>query len=48
MRFLRQNQYVLLFMAVVVFSSVMVVRQFMANQSVHSERREDLILLQER
>jgi cell division protein FtsL len=48
MRFLRQNQYVLLFLAVLVFSSVMVVRQFLANQSAHSERREDLILLQER
>jgi hypothetical protein len=48
MRFLRQNQYVLLFFAVLVFSSVMVVRQFLTNQSAHSERREDLILLQDR
>src|SRR6266436_2228388 len=48
MRFLRQNQYVLLFLAVVVFSSVMIVRQFLANQSAHSQRREDFIVLQDR
>jgi len=48
MRFLRQNQYVLLFLAVLIFSSVMVIRQFVANQSAHSERREDFIVLHER
>jgi len=48
MRFLRQNRFVLLFLAVLVFSSVMVVQQFMANQSAHIDRREDFILLHER
>ncbi|PYJ07796.1 MAG: hypothetical protein DME25_02925 [Verrucomicrobia bacterium] len=48
MRFLRQNQYVLCFLGVLVFSCVMVLRQFMANQSAHIQRREDFILLQER
>jgi len=48
MRFLRQNQYILLFLAVLVFSSVMVVRQFVGNQSAHIDRREDFILLHER
>src|SRR5258708_27703571 len=48
MRFLRRNQYVLCFLAVLVISCVMVLRQFMANQSAHVERREDFILLQER
>jgi len=48
MRFFRQNQYVLLFLAVLVFSSVMVINQFVANQSAHSQRREDFITLQER
>ena len=48
MRFLRRNQYVLCFVAVLVLSSVLVVNQFMANQSAHVERREDFILLHER
>ena len=48
MRFLRQNQYVLCFLAVLFFSSVMVVRQFIANQSAHVELREDFIFLHER
>src|SRR5215467_7312532 len=48
MRFLRQNRFVLLFLAVLIFSSVMVVRQFMANQSAHIDRREDFILLHDR
>jgi len=48
MRFFRQNQYVLLFLAVLVFSSVMVINQFLANQSAHAQRREDFIVLQER
>ena len=48
MRFLRQNQYLLLFLGVLVFSSVMVVRQFIANQSAHIDRREDFILLHDR
>jgi hypothetical protein len=48
MRFLRQYQYVLCFLGVVVFSLVMVFREFMADQSAHVERREDFLLLQER
>jgi hypothetical protein len=48
MRFLRQNQYILLFIVVLIFSSVMVVNQFLANESAHSKRREDFIVLQER
>ncbi len=48
MRFLRQYQYVLCFLGVVVFSLVMVFREFMADLSAHVERREDFLLLQER
>jgi hypothetical protein len=48
MRFLRQYQYVLCFLGVVVFSLVMVFRQYMADQSAHVERREDFLLLHER
>ncbi len=48
MRFFRQNTYPLLFLAVLVFSSVMVINQFLANQSAHSRRREDFIVLHER
>ena len=48
MRFLRQNQYLLCFLAVTIFSCVMVLREVIANQSAHVERREDFLLLQER
>jgi hypothetical protein len=48
MRFLRRHQYLLCFLAVLVFACVMVVRQFIANQSAHVELREDFILLHER
>jgi hypothetical protein len=48
MRFLRHNQFLLLTVAVLVFASVMVIRQFLANQSAHTDRREDLIVLHER
>ncbi len=48
MRFLRRNQYLLLFAAMLVFSAVMVIRQFVINQSTHIELREDFILLCER
>jgi hypothetical protein len=48
MRFLRRHQFLLCFLAVLVFSSIMVVRQFLANQSKHAEMREDFILLNER
>jgi hypothetical protein len=48
MRFLRRYACLLLFCAVVVLSSVLVVWQFMANLSAHVERREDFIVLQQR
>jgi hypothetical protein len=48
MSFLRRHQYLLCFLAVLVFSSIMVVRQFLANQSAHVELREDFILLRDR
>jgi hypothetical protein len=48
MRFLRRNIHVLLFCAVLVLSSVLVIRQFMANLSAHVERREDFIALYQR
>lgn len=48
MRFLRQYQYVFYFLAALVVCSVMVIRQSIANNSAHYERREDFILLNTR
>jgi dihydropteroate synthase len=48
MQFLRRHKYLLCFLGVLVFSSIMVLRQFMANQSAHVELREDFLLLHER
>jgi hypothetical protein len=48
MRLLRRNQYLLCFLGALVLASVMVVRQFIANQSAHIELREDFILLHDR
>jgi hypothetical protein len=48
MRFLRRHRYLLLFLAVLVFGCVMVLNQFIANESAHLQLREDFILLQER
>lgn len=48
MQFLRRNQYFLLTLAVLIFSLVMVLRQFLANQSAHAQRLEDFIVLHER
>ncbi len=45
MRSLRRNRFSLVFLALVIFCSAMVVRQFMANQSKHLELREAFILL---
>jgi hypothetical protein len=45
MRFLRQYQFQLGFLATLVFCSVMVVRQINANQAKHVEVREAFILL---
>jgi hypothetical protein len=48
MQFLRRNQYFLLTLGVLIASSVLVVRQFLANQSAHAQRVEDFLLLHER
>jgi hypothetical protein len=45
MRFVRRNRFVLLFFVLVIFGGVMVVRQYLANQSKHIELREAFILL---
>lgn len=45
MRFLRRHQFFLVFAGVLVLCSVLVVRQYMADQSAHVDLREDLILL---
>ncbi|SRR6266404_1246046 len=45
MRFMRRYKFVLLFLALVVFCSAMVVRQFEQNQTKHIELREAFILL---
>ena len=48
MRFLRQYRFVLLFFTLLVFCSVMVLRQINARQSRHVELREAFILLHTR
>ena len=45
MRFVKRHQFLLAFLAVLVFSSVMVVRQVFLNQWAHADLREDFILL---
>ena len=45
MRFIRRNIYPLLFCAVLLLSSLLVVRQYLTNLSAHTERREDFIAL---
>jgi hypothetical protein len=45
-RFLRENRFVLSFLALLVFCSLMVIRQLYARESKHVELREALILLQ--
>ncbi len=45
MRFLRQYRFILLFFLLLIFCSVMVVRQFGLKQSRHVELREAFILL---
>ena len=47
MRFLRKNQYILCFLAVLVFASVMVIRELSARDSAHVQQREDFLLLHE-
>ena len=46
MRFLRQHRFVLSFLLLLVFCSVMVIRQLDARKSRHVELREAMILLQ--
>ena len=48
MRFLRDHRFSLIFIALLVFCSVMVIRQLDSNQSRHVELREALILLNAR
>jgi gamma-glutamylcysteine synthetase len=48
MRFLRQYRFILLFFALLVFCSVMVLKQMSAKQSKHIELREAFILLHTR
>ncbi|HKS38234.1 MAG TPA: hypothetical protein VJW76_13640 [Verrucomicrobiae bacterium] len=45
MRLLRRNRFLVLFAALLAFCSLMVIRQFTANQSKHIEIREAFILL---
>ena len=46
MRFLRQHKFTLLFLGVLVFCSVMVIRQIRWRENKHTELREAMILLQ--
>lgn len=48
MKFLRRNQCFLLTLAVLIVSSVLVVRQFLANEAAHTRRVEEFLLLHER
>ncbi len=45
MRFLRRHQYLLCFLGTLVLGCVLVVRQYLANQSTHIKLREDFIVL---
>ena len=45
MRFLREYRFLFLFLGLLVFCSVMVVRQYRSNQSKHDELRDAFILL---
>ena len=48
MRFFRRHSHALLFFAVLIFSSVMVLRQFLLNQSAHVQAREDFMALHQK
>lgn len=48
MRNFRRHRFFLSFLVLLVFCSIMVIRQFRANQAKHVELREALILLQAR
>ncbi|MDE3066723.1 MAG: hypothetical protein KGJ60_04140 [Verrucomicrobiota bacterium] len=45
MRFLNRHRFFLIFLGVLVFCDVLVVRQFLVNQWAHANLREDFILL---
>ena len=47
MQFLRRNRYALLTVAVLIFSSVLVVQQYLYNESAHTRQVEDFLLLHE-
>jgi hypothetical protein len=46
--FLRQYRFILLFFALLVFCSVMIIRQYTAKPSLHFKRREAFVLLHAR
>jgi len=48
MQFVRRNRYALLTLAILFLASVLVVQQQLANQSTHSQKVEDFLLLHER
>jgi len=48
MQFLRRNRYAILTVAVLLFSTVMVVQQYLANLSAHTMQVEEFLLLHER
>ena len=48
MQFLQRNRYALLTVAVLILASVLVVRQRLANLSLHTQRVEDFLLLYDR
>ena len=45
MRFLKRNQFLLIFVATLIFCSVIVIRQFLANEWGHVDLLEDFIVL---
>ena len=47
MRFFRRNQYLLLCLVVLFFSGVLVLWQFKANESAHTQRVENFLLAEE-
>lgn len=48
MQFLRRNRHALLTVVILILSAVLVVQQYLANQSAHSEQVEDFLLLHTR
>jgi hypothetical protein len=48
MQFLRRNRYALLTVAILIFSTVLVIQQYLSNESAHTRQVEDFLLLHER